>query len=148
MPAAASTASVRPASQRTIWPQKRTKGESRPAARWPCCQLRVVSAAKTAVRPRPHDSTASTGMASGSDASAARTVAPGRALSTRVQPSSDGKPGVFGPPCRVGKKSPMFAKIGCRTPSGVSVGSSGSVDWPIPREPSTTGRASPSGVPA
>ena len=37
----------------------------------------------------------------------------------------------------------MFAKIGCRAPSGVSVGRNGSVAWPISRPPSNTGSALP-----
>ena len=106
MDAAALTSSARPASQRTICPQNRKNGESWSIARGPCCQLRVVSPQKTAVRPRSSGWTANTGIEFRlAPECVASTVAPGRGPSTRVQPSSVGKPGRLRLACLRGEEA-------------------------------------------
>ena len=104
---------LRPASQRTICPQKRRKGESWFSARGPCCHCRVVSPEKTAVRPRSKRLHGQHGHWRPPAGRVASTVAPGRA---RLDPRATvqrRQPGRFlRRPCRVGKKPSMLAKIG------------------------------------
>ena len=72
----------------------------------------MVSPTKTAVRPRSSGCTASTGIGPDSAGYVASTVAPGRARSTRVQPSSGGQPEDFRRALRRGKEAGDVRKDG------------------------------------